>query len=219
MAAQVLTVQNTGSAATGTIVIATTGADFASTNTCATLAPGATCTISVTFSPTAIGARTGSVSATASPGGTATAALAGSGRPRLEILALDSGPVVDPADLGTAIINNPAPHDVQILVRNNTATTKAFGITPAFGSPAQYAVVLNTCGSTIGAAGGYAPSACGSPPTTTGTKPGSITFDIGAGAANQATQNLTGVGIDSLTITALAGTDFESVPINTTRAR
>jgi len=215
-AAQVLTVQNTGSAATGTIVIATTGADFASTNTCATLAPGATCTISVTFSPTAIGARTGSVSATASPGGTATAALAGSGRPRLEILALDSGPVVDPADLGTAIINNPAPHDVQILVRNNTATTKAFGITPAFGSPAQYAVVLNTCGSTIGAAGGLCTVGVRFAPTTTGTKPGSITFDIGAGAANQATQNLTGVGIDSLTITALAGTDFESVPINTT---
>ncbi len=212
---QTLTVQNSGSAATGTVSISAAGGDFSSTNNCATLAPGAICTVSVIFTPTAIGQRTGIVTASANPGGEANAALAGTARSRLEIIALDSGPVMDPANLGSAIINNPTPHDVLILVRNNTSTAKPFGITPAFGSPAQYAVVSSTCGSTIGAAGGLCTVGVRFAPTATGTKAGSVTFDIGSGAQNQATQNLTGVGIEALVITALSGTDFGSVPINT----
>ncbi len=220
-AARTLTLQNTGTATTGTIAITTTGVDagdFTTTTTCATLAAGATCTVAVTFTPTATGARTATIAATGSPGGTATAAVAGTGRPRLEIVGLDSGPVVDPADLGTAIVNNTSPHDLLILVRNNTATVKLFSITGAFGSPSQYAVIRNTCGAgnTIGASGGLCTVGVRFAPTTTGTKPGSVTFAIGSGALNQATQNLTGVGVEALTITALAGATFGSVPIGTT---
>ncbi|HKS70312.1 MAG TPA: choice-of-anchor D domain-containing protein, partial [Ktedonobacterales bacterium] len=68
-AAQSVTLTNSGTAALTINSIAPGGTnpgDFAQTNTCpigpATLAPGGTCTISVTFTPSATGSRTASVS-------------------------------------------------------------------------------------------------------------------------------------------------------------
>ena len=68
-AARQVTVRNTGSAPVALSGVTASG-DFAQTNTCpATLAAGATCTASVTFRPTAAGARTGAltVNSNASP--------------------------------------------------------------------------------------------------------------------------------------------------------
>jgi glucose/arabinose dehydrogenase/PKD repeat protein len=75
-----VTVTNTGTAAAG-ITGVTAGGDFAQTNTCGTsLAAGASCTVSVTFTPAAAGARTGTLSvASNAPGGPHTAALSGTG--------------------------------------------------------------------------------------------------------------------------------------------
>ena len=79
-AAQALTLQNIGGSTLNIASIAASG-DFAQTNACgATLAPSATCTISVTFSPTALGARSGAVSVTSNAAGSPhTAALSGTG--------------------------------------------------------------------------------------------------------------------------------------------
>jgi hypothetical protein len=61
-APQTVTITNTGTAPLGVTSIAVVG-DFAETNTCgASLASGASCTISVTFTPRQTGARTGSLS-------------------------------------------------------------------------------------------------------------------------------------------------------------
>ena len=68
-AAQTVTLKNTG---TGTLTIAsfTTTGDYAQTNTCGTsLAPGASCTIKVTFTPTAKGTRTGTLTVTSNAAG------------------------------------------------------------------------------------------------------------------------------------------------------
>jgi hypothetical protein len=60
-AAQTVTLNNVGSTALGIVNITATG-DFAQTNTCgSSLAAGANCTISVTFTPSATGARSGYV--------------------------------------------------------------------------------------------------------------------------------------------------------------
>jgi archaellum component FlaF (FlaF/FlaG flagellin family) len=60
-AAQTFTVGNVGSANLTFASIAATG-DFAQTNNCPSpLIPGGTCTVTVTFTPTATGARTGSI--------------------------------------------------------------------------------------------------------------------------------------------------------------
>ena len=61
---QSVTMSNTGSGALTITSIIVTG-DFAQTNTCGTsLAVGASCTISVTFTPTVAGSRTGSITIT-----------------------------------------------------------------------------------------------------------------------------------------------------------
>jgi len=79
-AAQTVTVSNTGTAAAGSVSVATTG-DFAQTSTCgSTIAAGASCTVSVSFQPTASGARTGSLTVTSSASNSpTTVALAGTG--------------------------------------------------------------------------------------------------------------------------------------------
>jgi sugar lactone lactonase YvrE len=61
--AKVVTLTNNGGAALTGIAITTTGTGFANTTTCtATLNPAANCTISVTFTPTVVGASSGMVS-------------------------------------------------------------------------------------------------------------------------------------------------------------
>jgi hypothetical protein len=64
-AAQQITLANTGSMALTIASIVFSGGDFAETNTCGTsVAGGASCTISVTFTPTAAGVRTGTTTIT-----------------------------------------------------------------------------------------------------------------------------------------------------------
>jgi hypothetical protein len=63
-AAQVATLTNTGSVALAITSIVASG-DFSQSNNCGTsLAGGSTCSISVTFTPTAVGTRTGSITIT-----------------------------------------------------------------------------------------------------------------------------------------------------------
>jgi uncharacterized repeat protein (TIGR01451 family) len=86
-AAQTVTLTNSGNAAmtiTGVSITGANAGDYAQTNTCpaspATLAAGANCGISVTFKPTATGARTASVSvADNAAGSPQTVGLAGTG--------------------------------------------------------------------------------------------------------------------------------------------
>jgi hypothetical protein len=77
---QTVTVNNTGSATANISTIATTG-DFAETSTCGTsIAAGASCTVSVTFTPTASGTRTGSLTiASNASNSPSTVALTGTG--------------------------------------------------------------------------------------------------------------------------------------------
>ena len=75
-----MTITNTGGAVATVSGVASTG-DFSQTSTCAgSLAAGATCTVTVTFQPTATGARTGSVTVTSNATNSpTTVALTGTG--------------------------------------------------------------------------------------------------------------------------------------------
>jgi Abnormal spindle-like microcephaly-assoc'd, ASPM-SPD-2-Hydin len=79
-AAQTVTLTNTGQVAVAVTSIAATG-DFSETNTCgSSVAVGANCTISVVFTPTDSGARSGTVTITDNAGGSPqTVALTGTG--------------------------------------------------------------------------------------------------------------------------------------------
>ena len=81
-APQTVTLTNGGAAAVGITSVATSG-DFAQTNTCGTsVAAGATCAIAVTFTPAAVGQRTGALTIVAASGSnsqTQSVALTGTG--------------------------------------------------------------------------------------------------------------------------------------------
>jgi hypothetical protein len=83
-APKTVTVQNTGTATAIIASIAPEG-DFAQTNTCgASIAAGATCTISVTFTPAAQGPRSGSLTLTDNASGSPqVVSLSGIGAPRV----------------------------------------------------------------------------------------------------------------------------------------
>jgi hypothetical protein len=78
---QTVTLNNSGSAILRVSGVTITG-DFSQTNTCtAPVDPGTSCSISVVFTPTQRGARTGAVTITDnSPSGTQSISLAGTGR-------------------------------------------------------------------------------------------------------------------------------------------
>jgi alpha-tubulin suppressor-like RCC1 family protein len=81
-AAQTVTLTNTGTATLNISGITASG-DFTNTSTCgASLTVGASCTISVTFTPASIGARTGTLSIASNAAGSPhTVLLAGTGTP------------------------------------------------------------------------------------------------------------------------------------------
>ncbi|WP_427884850.1 discoidin domain-containing protein [Kribbella sp. GL6] len=78
-ATQTFTLTNSGTASATVSGIAATG-DFSQTNNCGTVAIGASCTVTVTFRPTASGARTGNVTVTSNANNSpASIALTGNG--------------------------------------------------------------------------------------------------------------------------------------------
>ena len=78
--AQTVTVRNTGGAVASGVSVAATG-DFAESNGCgSSIAAGASCTVSVTFTPNAAGTRSGTLSVASSAAGSpVTVALSGTG--------------------------------------------------------------------------------------------------------------------------------------------
>jgi hypothetical protein len=78
-AAQTVTVTNSGTASASVAGVSVTG-DYTQTNNCGTLAVGASCTVSVTFRPTAEGSRTGAATITSNANNSPTTiGLSGSG--------------------------------------------------------------------------------------------------------------------------------------------
>jgi hypothetical protein len=78
-AAQAVTVTNSGTAAASVSGVTATG-DFSQTNNCSSVATGSSCTVNVTFKPTASGTRTGTLTVTSNANNSpATVSLTGSG--------------------------------------------------------------------------------------------------------------------------------------------
>ena len=111
-ASQTATLKNTGTAA-ATITSITKSGDFAQTNTCgASLAVNASCTVTVTFTPTTGGTRSGSVTV-ANNGTTATLSLSGTGADSSTNLALGK-----PATASSG----PAPYVASNVTDGNTSS-------------------------------------------------------------------------------------------------
>jgi len=182
--AQAVTLTNTGSAPLEITAIAATG-DFAQTNTCpSTLVVGAVCIIHVTFTPTAVGNRYGTVTiADNAANSPQTIILGGTGL---------SAPAVSLSastlSFGSQVVNTTSAAQVVTVTNTGTATLTLASIT----ATAPFAQT-NTCGSPV-AAGGICTISVTFTPTAAGSAVGSVTLVDNAGSSPQ-TISLTGTGV------------------------
>jgi len=165
--------------------------DFAQTNTCpvppAQLAPEATCTASVIFTPTATGTRTGKLtfndSAPISPQ-----------RVNLTGSATDISLSPSRLNFGSHMVGTTS-RAKTVTVTNDGSLTVNFtgsGIVIAGTDPTDYMISANTCGLSI-AAGGTCTVSVEFKPMATGTRSATLQFNDDGGESPQ-TVTLTGTG-------------------------
>jgi hypothetical protein len=184
--AQTVTVTNAGYSTTNIAsisVMGTNASDFPETNTCGpTLAAGANCSVSVTFTPAAMGARSAAVNIVDdAPSSPQTIALTGNGS---GVVGLSPSTLTFSSQyVGTSGLPQ------SVTVTNNGATPLT--ISKVATSPADFAS-LNACGSTL-APGASCAIGVFFDPTQAGSRPGALTItDSATGSPQTVTLNGTG---------------------------
>ena len=205
---QTVSLTNTGSASMGIFSIGITGsnsADFAETNTCpSSLIGGASCTVSVTFSPKAAGTRTASVTiydnAAGSPQSISLSGTGGAAAVKLSASSLT---------FATELVGTASPSQPVTLTNTGSAALSISSIS-ATGDFAE----TNTCGSSV-AAGASCKINVTFKPTLRGNRTGALTLSDNAPGSPQ-TVSLAGTGtVVKLSRTSIA---FGVVLLGTTSA-
>ena len=188
-APQTLNITNSGGAAMANVGFQITGAGAASfataANTCgATLAKGSSCTVQVTFKPTANGATQAALTITSSTGQvkSVTVALNGTGHS-------DSGLTATPAQLNFAATAVGQSSAAQAVTITNSGKVDAAGVALAASGP--FALTQNTCGTSL-AAGASCTTGVAFSPMQTGNLSGALT--ITSTNVIAATVSLSGIG-------------------------
>ncbi len=201
--ARSIVLQNTG---TGPMQVASMIATppFSESNTCtAAIAPNASCTISVTFTPTTVGAIAGSLTI-GDDAGTQIVPLTGTG----------SAPVTLSAstlNLGTVAVGNTSTARTVTLRNRQNVPLNFAGIATSAG----FALASNTCGTSI-AAGASCTVGITFSPIATGATTGTLTFSDDALNSPQIV-TLTGTG--STPVTLSTGTlNLGTVTVGSTSA-
>ena len=198
-----ITVQSSGSGPLQVTNVAVTG-PFSQTNTCGgSIAPAASCTIAVIFSPTVVGSASGVLTITDNAG-TQTVIVTGNG----------SAPVTfssSSLSFGSlAVGSTSAAKTVTLTNRLSTALTFT-GISISVGSP--FAIASNTCGASI-AAGASCTVGVTFTPAALGAATGTLTFGDSAINSPQAV-SLTGTGTAPVTLSA-SSLSFSTTAVGST---
>ncbi len=212
-AAQSITLTNSGTATLSITSIAITGTnsgDFAETNTCgSSVNANATCTVSVTFTPTAAGSRTANVSITDNATGSPqTVSLTGTGASGNGTPAVTLSPTS--LTFASQTVNTTSAAQSVTLTNSGTATLNITSITITGTNTGDFAQT-NTCGTSVTASGTCAISVTFTP-TAAGSRTASVSITDDATGSPQ-TVSLTGTGTSasggSLSITTT------SIPVAT----
>lgn len=180
-AAQTVTLNNTGTASLSIASIVANG-DYGQTNTCGnSVAAGASCTISVTFTPTALGTGTGAIAVTDNAAGSPqTVSLLGIGNPPVTLspssLSFSSQPA---GTTSTAQV---------VTLTNSLSTPLAITSIAAAGDFAE----TNNCGTSV-PAGSACNISVAFKPSVTGSRMGTLTIMDSAGNSPQVA-SLSGTG-------------------------
>src|SRR5216683_1036733 len=184
-AAQTVTLSNTGNAAlTITSSIAASG-DFAEANTCgSSVAAGANCTIGVTFTPTASGTRTGTLSITDNASGSPqTVSLTGTGTAPTTTASLS----VTSLTFASQTVGTTSAAQTVTLTNTGSATLTITSIS-ASGDYAE----TDTCGTSV-AVGANCTISATFTPTASGTRTGTLSIADNTSGSPQSV-SLTGIG-------------------------
>src|SRR5713226_9772948 len=212
-AAKTVTLTNSGGA-TLTISSITVTGDFAQINTCGTsVAAGANCTISVTFTPTTTGTRSGTLSITDNAKNSPQAvALSGTGTPPVTF---------SPASIsfGSVVVGSSSATTNVQLTNSGSSTLNITSITLTGTDTTQFALVAPTSGSpacSFGASSITAGSSCffgvKFAPTSTGAKSASVSVADNAAGSPQ-TVPLSGTGTASGVTFSPTSISFGSVVV------
>jgi len=191
------TLTNGGTAALSLSSIVLTGANagaFAQTNTCgSSLAAGASCTVSVTFDPTATGSQSASVSFTDNASGSPQSlSLSGTGTSATVSLS--------PSSLSFANQPISVTSSTQIVTLTNGGSTalSISSLTITGTNAADFAEVANTCGSSV-AAGANCSIGVAFTPSTSKSETASLAIADNATGSPQ-TVSLSGLGIHNVVL-------------------
>lgn len=195
-ATQVATLTNTGTAALVIASTALSGADFAIASTTCTaglsVAVGGSCTVTARFTPTAAGARTGSITINhnASPA-TSTVSLSGTG---VAVVVTAPAATLSASSLTFSSTNVGTAAATQVVTLTNSGTA-ALVIASATLSGADFAIASNTCTAGLSiAVGGTCAVTVRFTPTAAGARTGSISISHNANPASNAVA-LSGTGV------------------------
>jgi len=184
-ATQALTLSNTGTAALTVNSIGVTG-DFSQTNNCGTtLASGAACAINVVFTPTATGARSGSLTLSGNSNGTVSPILLNGtgGTPSASLspaaLSFANQAVGSTSAVQTASLSNTG---TAVLTINSITATGDF-------------TQSNNCGTSLAASATCTISIAFNP-TASGIRAGSLSINDNSSIGSVQTASLTGTGVD-----------------------
>jgi hypothetical protein len=208
---------NLGDVATGVLDTTITGpnaAEFTATSTCLTLTSLATCTITVTWTPSAVGTMSESatlvVTDTAVGGTSTTATLRGGGTGGPNVL------TITPAsgDMGSALIGSLGA--ATTFTVSNTGSHEWGNLTVTLSNADDFKIIDDHCtGTSLVAKTGTCTIAISFKPATCGTK--STTLMVTEASGNLSAKTLTGFGFSpsALSVTP-AAVDFGSVGVNRT---
>ena len=200
-ASQTFTVINIGGVPSGTISTSLSGTDagqFAKpADNChgQALAPGASCTLDAVFAPSSVGVKSASLQASASPGGTASASLSGSG--------------AAPANLTIS----PTSHDFGTQATGTTSASQTFTVINSGGVPSgtistslngtdagQFAKPADNCDGQVLAAGASCTLDAAFAPSSVGAKSAGIEASASPGGTASASLSGSGAAPANLTI-------------------
>ena len=191
-AAQTITVSNTGQAAmsiSGITLGGTNANQYAMTSACGTtLAAGANCTLSVTFTPTTTGTKAGSIAVNvAAPATSATVTLSGS--VPVPALTLSTTSI----NFGNTTRGTTSAAQSVTVTNSGTAAMSITSITLTGTNATFYTIASNSCGTSLAAAATCTVRLTYNPPstTTTGSKTATLSVQVGA-PATSGTVSLTG---------------------------
>jgi len=213
---QLFTVQNNGGSATGALATLVNGAHAAEfvvgADTCAgqTLAPSASCTVSVQFQPATAGAKLATLTVTGTPGGAAAAPLSGTSlaSPQLGILPLSQ-------DFNSVVIGSSS--SISFTISNSGGVPSGVPAAMISGADAsQYSIATDNCTAAIPGSG-MCTLVVKFAPTTAGAKAASLTIGASPGGAAVSTLSGTGIASGALSISP-ASQDFGGVLQGTSSA-